>query len=107
MNNFTFDSTELYNSLISAKAQITERIKAVAGTEYTVRIIWWGYEEQKWELIIVKNYSDKVEVKGKHLAQCAEEALRRLGFAQQQENLQLTHEVEAEEVAGTEDDIPF
>lgn len=97
MSKFTFDSAGLYNTLLQAKAQIQQRINDTIGDEFSARIIWWGGTDQHWEVTIGKSYTEKCAVKGKHLEQCVEEALRRMGFSQQQENLQLTHEAEVVE----------
>lgn len=105
MSKFTFDSAALYTILLSAQAQMQQVLKDRTGdSDYTLRIIWWGHSsQQQWELNVVKGYSDKVEVKGKHLEQCFEEAMRRLGFTEQQEHLQLTSMVDT---TATEVEVP-
>lgn len=125
---FTFDSSKIYTDLVNAQAQLNSELQSRTGNpDAKVRIVYWGHShsDAQFELTFqTEKYGSPLEVKGKHLQQLFEEGLRRLGFAQQQESLQLTHEVEAEIVepevdeetgmdskaaaaAAVDDEIPF
>lgn len=97
----TFDSSKIWIDFIRAKAEITQYIKEATGkADIECRLVFWNWNEQYIELGVREKYKDLVEVKGKSLEDIVHEAIRRIGYVDRQENLQLEHLVDttAEEV---------
>lgn len=100
MTRFNTESTQIYTSLLTLQAHMSQVAKERTGdADIRVQFTLFIWEDPDLQLKLCGKYSSaKVEVKGKHLGDMLEEALRRLGFEDRQKNLQIEHIVEAEAV---------